>query len=444
VALHGEVLLAAEGAAIADQFHGDAVEVPVEELGDLAAVVEDALPLAIHVKAKLAVALGRNGDGAFRLKEHVVDVLGLVLALDDVLGGGKAGGRIAAGDGGLGKEVALGVKLGRVGEEGILGAGDGLEDFVLDLDEGGGFAGDALCFRDDDGDGVALVVGLVADGDEDGPVANDEADEAFAGDVGGGEDALDAGDGHGGGGVDGEDAGAGMVAELERGEAHVLHEDVVYILPGSDGELAGAEAVEAGADEAALVVLGEGAAALDAGDDLDGVDDLHVAGAAAEVLLERVGDLGAGGFGVGGDEAERADGHAGNAEAALEATGAGEGLGDELAILLGDALEGDDVLAGDLADGEGAGEAGLAVDEDGAAAAVGLRGTAVLGGGDVAFLAEELEERGVLVDLDADVRAIEFEFHQLLCGRVDHAFAPGGGGLLPGRDRGGPPHGNEQ
>ncbi len=62
-------------------------------------------------------------------------------------------------------------------------------------------------------------------------------DPQLAGDVGGGEDRLDAGGGERRGGVDGDDVGAGVVGEVQRGVQHAGHADVVDVAAVAERQL---------------------------------------------------------------------------------------------------------------------------------------------------------------------------------------------------------------
>src|SRR5947207_15218088 len=52
--------------------------------------------------------------------------------------------------------------------------------------------------------------------------------------------------------------------------------------------------------------------------ELDRGDDVLIAGATAQIALERVADLGLGGLGLGGEQIDRRHYHPGSAEAALQ------------------------------------------------------------------------------------------------------------------------------
>ena len=125
---------------------------------------------------------------------------------------------------------------------------------------------------------------------------------------------------------------------------------------------------------------------------LNGVDDSPVAGTAAEVPVEGLGD----GCPVACfslvDERCRAYDDARNAEAALDAALEDEGLAHQPARVLGKSFEGDHLVAVDLVGLPQAGEGGRAVDQNQAAAAGAFGCATVLGRYDAAFLAEHLEE----------------------------------------------------
>ena len=110
-------------------------------------------------------------------------------------------------------------------------------------------------------------------------------------------------------------------------------------------------------------------------DELDRVDDLDVAGAAAEVPVDQPGDLGAGQpLALVGHPFDPED-EARRAEPALQACGRLESVGVEAALVVGNAFEGDDRTALDLLGAHGAGELRLTVEQDQAGAALALRRT---------------------------------------------------------------------
>src|SRR5262249_38351228 len=109
------------------------------------------------------------------------------------------------------------------------------------------------------------------------------------------------------------------------------------------------------------------------------LEDARVAGAAAEVAGERRADVGLGRVRRPLEQAHRREHHARRADAALRAAVLEEGLLDlGEPALVGEPLDGADVRAGRLTDRDQAAADQLAVEEDGAGAALAL-GAALLG-----------------------------------------------------------------
>jgi hypothetical protein len=104
---------------------------------------------------------------------------------------------------------------------------------------------------------------------------------------------------------------------------------------------------------------------------LDGLEDAHVAGAAAEVSGEAFFDLVEGGVGVFVEEMMRGEDHAGGADAALRAAFFQEALLDRVKVAVGeDAFDGGDMRVVGLQGGDKAGVDEFSVDEDGAGSAL--------------------------------------------------------------------------
>ena len=99
------------------------------------------------------------------------------------------------------------------------------------------------------------------------------------------------------------------------------------------------------------------------------LDDLHIAGAAADVVADGEGGLLTGGVGVYIQQRLSGDDHAGDAEAALHGPRLTEGKDVDLLLPVGESLHGDDGLALQLVRLRYAGLGGLAVNEDVAGAA---------------------------------------------------------------------------
>ena len=182
-------------------------------------------------------------------------------------------------------------------------------------------------------------------GDHDRPVGVDDADPQRAGDVRRGVDGDDAGRGARRLDVDAVDVGAGVVGQAERGVEQPGHAEVVDVAPIAQRE--GRRLVPGAARADAARLLGH--QLLAGGDGLDGVEDLHVAGAAAEVGAEVAGHVLAGevgtllvDLGLGPHD------DAGDAEAALQAAAGRERVGVAGPLVGVEALQGDDGPALDL------------------------------------------------------------------------------------------------
>ena len=104
----------------------------------------------------------------------------------------------------------------------------------------------------------------------------------LAGHVRAGEHRLHAFDGERGGGVDTQHVGPGVVGEAHRGVQAALGDHVVDVGAEAAGQVGGLVADAPGADDAGLLQGGF----LAVGQVLHGVEDLDVAGAAAEVAAE--------------------------------------------------------------------------------------------------------------------------------------------------------------
>ena len=305
--------------AVGDEVHEDAVLGDAEHVGDLAAVVPHALPAREHLER--AVVSGHH-ERRLGLEEGVLDALGLEHLVDGVGAGGEGGvgvepfGVVGAGVDRPGQDVGGGRvadlphgRLGRV--EGRERVGERGERGVVDRHQLGGPPGGGPVAGHDEGQDVAGVRRAPADRDEHRPVAVDEPDAQVARHVGGGEDALDAGDGLGRRGVDGEDVGPGVLGEdgggvEQAGDPHVV--DVVLV---AERQLAGLVPAVAAADAPRRpgvavgplggppVGRGRGGRPRDRdlgarGQQVDRVEDGVVAGAAAQVAAEVAGRLVAG------------------------------------------------------------------------------------------------------------------------------------------------------
>src|ERR1700761_8231504 len=140
---------------------------------------------------------------------------------------------------------------------------------------------------------------------------------------------------------------------------------------------------------------------------LDCLDDVLVAGAAADIARDAHADFLLGRRGIFRNQPMRAQNHAGRAEAALQAVHHAETFlqGGQRAVGVGDALDGHDVGALSLDREHGAGLHRHAVDIDGAGAAMGGL-AADMGAGQLQVLADEMHQQCARLDQAFDLRAI--------------------------------------
>ena len=290
------------------------------------------------------------------------------------------------------EEVPLVMDLGRPLFERLFGIDDRLEHLVLDLDRRGRGARRRARGRRHCREHVADVSSRLALGHQNGPVVVDRTDIAFAGDVGRKDDLNHSVDRLGLRDVDPFDHRPRMLREPHGPVEHVLHRHVVDERLLAERELEGFVLRRPGADPPRVVEAWNRAARKDASGLLDRVDDLHVAGATAEVAGESLGDLVARGGRVLLEEVLRFDDDAGRAESTLGCPGCCERKGERLSIVVGQTLEGDDLLAGEARRGGRARHPCLAVDDDRARSAVTLRLAAVLGGQEAEPVTQRVQE----------------------------------------------------
>ena len=125
---------------------------------------------------------------------------------------------------------------------------------------------------------------------------------------------------------------------------------------------------------------------------LDGVEDAHVAGAAAEVSGEAFLNLVERWLGILIKQVVGGEDHAGSADTALGSAFFEEALLDRMEVLLvREPFDCGDVRALGLQDGDEAGVDQLSIHEDGAGAAFAFA-AAFLGTGEVEVLAEDVKE----------------------------------------------------
>ncbi len=203
-----------------------------------------------------------------------------------------------------------------------------------------------------------------------------------------------------------------MVAEAQRAVEHAGQEDVGHVAVAAEDEVAGMVLGVARAHAAVglrrrhFLFLADGL-----GGAFDGVDDLLVAGAPAEVGRQRLGDLVTCRLGVLVDQGIGLDHHAGDAEAALHAPLTDKGVGKDVLAVFAQPFDSRYAAAGAALHGRNAGQNGLAIQVHGAAAAGRLGRTAVLGRDDALVQSQVGQEGQFGVAIILLEFAIEPEVH---------------------------------
>ena len=416
--LDRQILLAAERAAAADQRHAQPLGRHADRRGELPVIVVDALSLRVDVQAgrRAAVGVDRAGwhrQAALRLEERVLDHLRLPGAAHHVRRRLQRRLDVAARQLRGGEQV-VGVPVfwmqqRRARRERRLRRGDRREHLVVDLDQLRRAARQLARIRRHRTQDVAGVAGLLTDGDEDRPVGIDQSLKTLARHVGRADHRAHAGERQRLGRVDSAHARARMRRHHHRAVQHARHRHVVDVLAIAERQRLRFVLGHARADLPRPVRLGKRAAAQHAGRQLDRVDDLDVAGAAAQVRAQALRDLLARRRRRLVDDVLGPHHDPGDAEPALHAAGERERLGEDLALALVDALERDHAAPHRLLGGKRARHLGLPVDQHGAAAALTGRRAAVLGRGHSAPFADQLEQRSPVVDVRRFLRAVERE-----------------------------------
>ena len=298
-----------------------------------------------------------------------------------------------------GKETVVQVRS--VGRPGLDNVAHGLQRLVIDLYELLSLLERRFVLGDHQHDGIAHTAGDIALGDHDVPVLDKVADLVDR-HVLGAQDTHHTGQGLGLGGIDGEHTGARILGAHGAGigQARLIKlVDIIGVLALTEHLLAHVDTEGALAHAvviAALQVLVDLLFATEhRSGQRDALDNLFVAGAAADVAADGVLDLLLGGLGILGDERRARHDHAGDAKTALHGAHGAKGVHKGLAHVLGQALDGHDVAAGGKSGGQHARLDGRTVHMDGAGTA-GTLGAAVLGGVNVQVVAQIAQQRLVL------------------------------------------------
>ena len=296
-------------------------------------------------------------------------------------------------------EVSVGMHQRRAGHHGLLGALDGREHLVGHFHELFRLFQNLRRLGGDDADGVAQVVGHAAHGDHGVPVLFKVSHLVLPGNVCCGEHAHHARQGFGLLGVDGVDDGAGIGRADGGGIDHAVQIDVVGVLAVAQDLFPHVQPVDGLAQRPVGIQGRDFALALELCGQTHGLDDLHIAGAAADVVLDGGGALFLGGIVVDIQKRLGAHDHARDAEAALHRARRAEGVGIELLFKVGKPLHGEDVLAFQLVGLLDAGAHGLALQQHRTCAA-GALATAVLHGGQAHLIPEKPDELLIFLHRD--------------------------------------------
>jgi len=267
-----------------------------------------------------------------------------------------------------------------------------LQDLVVHPHQLGRQSGGGLVLGRHGGEHVADTAHLFFLGDEDWPIVVEKTHPAIGRDIPGrGYDHHPRG-GPRRGGVDTQDPGSGVWRQNHGTVQHLSPLEVVHIGPVTERHLLAAMAGQGASDSPRPIDRGLTFTTPRCRQELDGVEDLDVAGTATQVPVDGAGDLGAVGRRVTVQEVLGLERESGYAVAALQSRRRHEAASDEPALLLGQAFQGQDLLVLNAAGGHGAGDLRQAIDERQTAAALTLWLAAVLGGEDPAAGAQGLQE----------------------------------------------------
>ena len=387
VVLDRHVLLAAEAAAhqaVADLhfFRRQSQHPHGLVLGVVGALVcgEDHDPVPVGI-----------GHGALRLQEGVFrpgcgEVLG-----QHMLRFGDGLCRVTPLDVLVGQQVPGPVDQGSVWQHGLPGTADHGQLLIVHFHQGLGLGQDLRCLRRHQADGVTQVMGDIPHGDHGVPVFHQMAHLVLPGYVLRRKDPHHTGQGPGLLRVDGQHPGPGVLGPDGAAVDHAVQIDVVGI-DASAGDLL--LHVHPGHPLPQGPISGSRrhlALAEQLGGQQNRINDLHIAGAAADIVSDGVGRLLPGGIGIHIQQSLGAHHHTGDAEAALNRPRHAEGVGIDLLFKIGQPLHRDDGLALQLI---GLGDAclgGLTVDQH-CAGAAGALAAAVLYTGEMQGIPQVAEQ----------------------------------------------------
>ena len=352
-----------------------------------------------------AAVIQRQRHAALRLQKGVLRPRGVKMTGQHIFGAADGLLGVTTGDVLIRLHIALVLLKDqrRIRRSGLLRVVDGREDLIRHLHQLLGLLQCLPVTGAHQSHGVAQIVGDLTDADHGGLILFQVAHIHLAGDVLLGQNAHHTGQCLRLAGIDGQHTGTGILAADGTAVAHPVHVHVVGVLAVAQYLLRHVQPVDPAAH---LPVIGGGLRQLPLPEDLtrqqDAVDNLHISGAAADVVADGEGRLLTGGVGVYIQQRLGGDDHAGDAEAALHRAALGVGVDDAFALFrVADALDGQKLAAVDRADGDDAARDQLAVFDDGAGSALALA-AAFLAAGEAVVLTQHVEQpsqRVALVEL---------------------------------------------
>ena len=280
---------------------------------------------------------------------------------------------------------------------GLFNAADSGQYFILHLHQVAGAIGGLHIHSADQGNTVAQIVGKFAHTDQRRLILLNMTHVHLAGNVLLGQHSHHTLQRFRLGGVNGQHTGTGVLRADGNTIAHAIHIHIIGILTVAQHLLLHIETVDTAAH--LPVVLGSHrqlALAENFTCQQNGINDLHIAGAAADIVADSKGCLFAGGVIVHIQQRLGRDHHTGDAEAALDSARLAESEGVDLLLPIAQALHRLDGLPFQLIGLRNAGLGGLAVNKDVAGSASTLA-AAVLDGGQMQFIAEKTNQLLILL-----------------------------------------------
>ena len=398
VVLHGHVLLTAEAAAHQHILH---LTVLIVHAQHGRAFVHGGVGALVGGQQPHAAVVQRQRHAALRLQKGVFCPRRMELLRQYIFRLGDGPCRVPAGHVLVGLHVALFLleHQRRAGRRRLSGIMHRRQHLVLHLHQLLGGLQRLLIPRAHQRHRVAQIVGQLSDADERGLVLLQMAHIDLPRDILLGQHAHHALHGLRLGRIDAQHPRPCVLAAHRAAVAHTVHVHVVGVLPAAQHLLLHIQPVDA---------AGRGDLPLteDFRRQQDAVDDLHIAGAAADIIADGEGRLLAGRLRIHVQQPLGGDDHARDAEAALHGACFTEGEGVDLLFPVAESLHRHDGLALQLVRLGDARLGGLAIDEH-VARAAGALAAPVLHGGEVQRVPQIADE--LLIFLDDDGLSVHGE-----------------------------------